>query len=85
MALKSPAMPGDMNSTRGLKQRGCKHRQCVRCWQISLTHSSQASRAGKGVSETSGTGSRVLTGTTATDSAKDAMLREQGGGEHAPV
>ena len=26
MALKSPVMPGDMNSTRGLKQRGCKHR-----------------------------------------------------------
>ena len=83
MGLKSPVMPGDMNITRGLKQRGCK--QCVRCWQISLTQSSHASRAGKGVSETSGTGGRVLTGTAATDSAKDARLREQGGGEHAPV
>ena len=40
---------------------------------------------GKGVSETSGTGARVVTGTAATDSAEDARLREQGGGEHGPV
>ena len=82
MGLKSPLMPGCVNNSRGLKQRGCKHRPLL---ANSLTQSSQASRAGKGVSETSGTGGRDLTGTTATDSAKDAMLREQGGGEHAPV
>ena len=40
---------------------------------------------GKGVSETSGTGARVVTGTAATYSAEDARLREQGGGEHGPV
>ena len=82
MGLKSPVMPGDMNNSRGLKQRGCKHRPLL---ANSLTQSSQASRAGKGVSETSGTGGRDLTGTTATDSRDDAMLWEQGGGEHAHV
>ena len=80
MRLKSPVMPGVMK--RGLEQRGCKHRPLL---ANSLTQSSHASRAGTGVSETSGTGGRDLPGTTATDSANDAMLREQGGGEHAPV
>ena len=80
MGLKSPVMPGVIK--RGLEQRGCKHRPLL---ANSLTQSSQASRAGKGVSETSGTGGRDLTGTTATDSADDAMLWEQGGGEHAHV
>ena len=37
------------------------------------------------MSETSGTGGRVVTDTATTDSAEDARLREQGGGEHGPV
>ena len=40
---------------------------------------------GERVSVTSGTGSRVVTGTAATDRAVDAMLREQGTWDYGPV
>ena len=63
---------------------GYKHHQCVRGWQISLTPPSHASM-GERVSVTSGTGSRVVTGTAATDRAGDAMLREQGAWDYGPV
>ena len=40
---------------------------------------------GKRVSGTGVTGSRVVTGTAATDRAGDAMLREQGTWDYGPV
>ena len=40
---------------------------------------------GERVPVTSGRGSRVVTGTAATDRAGDAMLREQGTWDYGPV
>ena len=63
---------------------GYKHHQFVRCWQISLTPSSHASM-GERVSVTSGTGSRVVTGTAATDRAGNVILRGQRTWDYGPV
>ena len=84
--LQSPVTPGDpfLASTDYRKVAASIASACIVSKFLSPRLPRRAGRT-KGVSETSGTGGRVVTGTAATDSAEDARLREQGSGEHGPV